>query len=164
MLRLDSGAFRARVACYIVCQVLVRLGYCINLSKSMFTPSQTQVYLGFIVDSANPCFRLTEEKRQNLHAFREALLGRDNTSVLELQKISGKCISFMLAIPGAKLYTREMNLAIAMGIKAKSKIYISEALRDELEAWRFLDTRQGKLEWKKREAFFSGDSIRLKQL
>ena len=35
-----------------------------------------------------------------------------------------------------------------------SKIYISEALRDELEAWRFLDTWQGKLEWKKREAFF----------
>ena len=60
----------------------------------------------------------------------------------------------MLAIPGAKLYTREMNLAIAMGIKAKSKIYISEALRDELETWRFLDIWQGKLEWKKERHFF----------
>ena len=57
-----------------------------------------------------------------------------------------------------------MNLVIAMGIKAKFKVYISETLRDELEAWRFLDTWQGKLEWKKKEAFFSGDSIRLKQL
>ena len=47
-----------------------------------------------------------------------------------------------------------MNLAIAMGIKTKSKIYISEALRDELEAWRFLDTWQGKLEWKKERHFF----------
>ena len=124
MLRLDSGAVHARVACYIVCQVLVCLGYCINLSKSMFTPSQTLVFLGFIVYSANHCFRLTEEKKAKFACLREALLGGDNTSVLELQKISGKCISFMLAIPGAKLYTREMNLAIAMGIKVKCLRFI----------------------------------------
>ena len=105
MLRLDSRAVRAHVACYIVCQVLVHFGYCINLSKSMFTPSQTPriVFLGFIVDSADRRFRLTEEKKAKFACLREALLGRDNTSALELQKISGKCISFMLAIPGAKL-------------------------------------------------------------
>ena len=80
MLRLYSGAVRARVACYIVCQVLVRLVYCIHLSKSMLTPSQTPVFLGFIVDSANRCYRLTEEKKARFACLREALLGGDNTS------------------------------------------------------------------------------------
>ena len=55
----------------------------------------------------------------------------------------------MLAVPGAKLYTREMNHAIAFGIKSKSKVPLAGELREELQAWKFLDTWSGKMEWKK---------------
>ncbi len=61
---LSSGSDRAKVSNYIVCQLLVRLGYCINLDKSVFVPTQTPVHLGFIVDSVNSCFRLTLDKKE----------------------------------------------------------------------------------------------------
>ena len=58
----------ASLANYIVCQVLLRLGYSTNLEKSVFIPTQTPIFLGFMVDSVNCCFRLTAEKKRNLRA------------------------------------------------------------------------------------------------
>ena len=55
----------------------------------------------------------------------------------------------MLAVPGAKLYTREMNLAISLGLKTGSSVPLMAELREELEAWKFLDNLEGKLEWKR---------------
>lgn len=54
----------------------------------------------------------------------------------------------MVAVPAAKLYTRDMNNAISVGIRNNSKITISENLRNEILSWRFLDNWTGKLEWK----------------
>lgn len=39
-----------------------------------------------------------------------------------LDTLAGRCISFMLAVPAAILYTREMNSAISLGIKSQSNI------------------------------------------
>lgn len=54
----------------------------------------------------------------------------------------------MVAVPAAKLYTRDMNNAISVGIRNNSKITISDNLRNEILSWRFLDNWTGKLEWK----------------
>ena len=124
------------------------IGYCINLQKSLFTPTQTPIFLGFIVDSVNTCFRLTSEKRNKFSVLRDSYLAKTHLSVLELQRLAGRCISFLLVVPGAKMYTREMNQAISMGMKAKGKILMSAELREELEAWKFLDNWQGKMVWK----------------
>ena len=143
---LEAGFNSALLASYIVCEVLTRLGYCINLEKTLFTPTQSVVFLGFIVDSVNRCFRLTESKKQKFIALREECLSKNCVSVLDLQKLAGRCISFMVAVPAAKLYSREMNNAISVGIRNNSKITISENLRNELLSWRFLDNWTGKLE------------------
>jgi len=103
------GVSSAYLANYIVCEVLSRLGYCLNLEKSVFIPSQSPVFLGFIADSVEGCFRLTESKKQKFIKFRECCLAQSKISVLDLQKVAGRCISFMLAVPAAKLYTREMK-------------------------------------------------------
>ncbi|XP_069134615.1 uncharacterized protein [Argopecten irradians] len=42
---------RATAALYIVCEVLVRVGYFIGLRKSVFQPSQILQFLGMLVDS-----------------------------------------------------------------------------------------------------------------
>lgn len=55
----------------------------------------------------------------------------------------------MLAVPAANLYTREVNKHIAIGIKSKTDITITNPLKDELLAWTFFDNWTGKLEWKK---------------
>lgn len=59
------GVSSAYLANYIVCEVLTR--YCLNLGKSVFIPSQSPVFLGFISDSVESCFRLTENKKTEIH-------------------------------------------------------------------------------------------------
>ncbi|XP_052060954.1 uncharacterized protein LOC127701170 isoform X2 [Mytilus californianus] len=146
---LKTGFSCSLLANYIVCEVVTRLGYCINLDKTVFIPSQSVVFLGFVVDSVARCFRITESKKQKFITLRENCLGKSVVTVLDLQKIVGRCISFMLAVPAAKLYTREMNNAISLGIRKQTSIPMTKDLKDEIINWRFLDSWTGKLEWKK---------------
>lgn len=59
--------------------------------------------------------------------------------MLNLQQLAGRCISFMLAVPAAKLYTREMNNSISLGITSDSNIPMAGSLKEELITWRFID-------------------------
>ena len=144
----------ARVANYITREILTKLGYCLNLVKSVFVPTQTPTYLGFVVDSVNRCFPLTEAKKEKFARFRDYCLTKSQLSVLELQQLAGKCSSFILAVPGSRLFTREMNHAISLGIRSKSKVCMYAELREEIQSWEFLDTWNGKMEWKKERHIF----------
>ena len=149
----DTGLQRdfdkATVANYIVCEILLRLGYCIDILKSIFVPTQSPVFLGFIVDSVDRCYCITEAKKEKFAILRYLCLNKSRLSVLELQQSAGRCISFMLAVPGAKLYTGEINYAISLGIRSKSKVTMTQELKEELQARNFLDTWSGKMERKK---------------
>ena len=146
---LQQGVNTAILANYIVCELLSRLGYCINLDKTLFVPSQTVVFLGFIIDSVERCFRLTDSKKAKFIRKREECLAKSVISIIDLQKLVGRCISFLLAVPAAKLYTREMNNAISFGIKNQTNVVLSHRLKEEIMSWRFLDNWTGKLVWKK---------------
>ncbi|CAC5361180.1 unnamed protein product [Mytilus coruscus] len=54
-----------------------------------------------------------------------------------------------VAVLAAKLYTRETNNAISLGIRKQTSIPMTKDLKDEIINWRFLDSWTGKLEWKK---------------
>ncbi len=95
---IPSGPTSATLAIYIVAEILIRLGYCLNLTKSIFTPTQTPTFLGFIVDSTRHCFKLTESKLNKFAKFRDHCLDMTYVSVLELQRLAGRCVSFRLAI------------------------------------------------------------------
>ena len=146
--RVSQGLSSALLANYITCQILLRLGFCINLKKSLFTPTQSPTFLGFIVDSVQRCFRLTESKRSKFIELRDFCLMCDRVSVSLLQKFAGRCVSFMLAIPAAKLYTREINRGISTAIKSGGYVLMSGELREEILYWKFLDNWQGILKWK----------------
>ena len=51
----------------------------------------------------------------------------------------GKCISFSLAVPAARLFTREMSAAISMCMCPSKPIAVQVALRDEITLWLFLE-------------------------
>ena len=53
---LENGRDSVALENYIVCQILLRLGYFLNLSKLVFVPTQTPIFLGFMVDSISRCF------------------------------------------------------------------------------------------------------------
>ena len=78
---LQSDFDNATVANNIVCEIILRLGYCINILKSVFVPTQAPVYLGFVVDSVNQCFRITDAKKQKFAALRDSCLSKSRISV-----------------------------------------------------------------------------------
>ncbi|KAK6166999.1 hypothetical protein SNE40_022182 [Patella caerulea] len=140
---------QAEIAIYMVCQVVVRLGYCIGLTKSELSPVNCIIYLGMWVDACNQTFRLTESKKSKFCYLREEILSHKEVNLLSLQRFSGKCMSFVLAIPGAKLFVSECFRCISLiGQSGCDKIRISQELRNELEFWRFLDNWNGSHPWK----------------
>lgn len=137
----------ARSACYMACKLLTQLGYFLNLEKSVFIPTQRLVFLGLECDSVLQSFHLPEKKIVRFRELRESILKQQQTSITSLQKMIGKCMSFVLVVPGAKLFTREMSIAITQASKRKAFIDVKSPLRLELEHWRFLDTWTDHMPW-----------------
>ena len=122
----------------MVCEILVRLGYFINVQKSVFVPSEVIKFLGMLVDSVRLAFLVPEEKIEKFLALRQEIISSDSVSLQTLQKFAGKCISFLLAVPSAKLYTKEVNSAIGKACKKSGPVKLSQALREEIDYWEFL--------------------------
>lgn len=78
------------------------------------------------------------------------VLDSDATDVKTLQRLSGKCISFSLAIPGTRLFLNEVYNAIGKGLRYGSSklIPISGPLREELQQWLFHESWSGCLPWR----------------
>lgn len=81
----------------------------LGLPKSILMPRKVVPYLGFLSDSSREVFHLIPEKREKFRSLVQHILGCSVISVKCLQRLVGKCVSFSLAVPGALLFTREMN-------------------------------------------------------
>ena len=123
---------------YVVSEVLIRLGYFINIEKSVFFISTVIKFLGMLVDSIRLAFLIPENKLDKFLALRREILSHDRVDINTLQKFAGKCISFLLAVPGAKCYTKELNRAIGKACKNSGSVEITQALREEIRYWVFL--------------------------
>ncbi len=64
---------------------------------------------------------------------------KNKVSVRTLQRFAGKYISFMLAVPGAKLYTRIVNAAISEATKQHiATVKVTPDIISEIKSWDFL--------------------------
>ena len=140
-----SAQSRAECAVYMVCQVLLRLGYFLSITKSSLIPQTSLTFLGFIVDTVHECFKLPQEKKNA--TLREDILTKRKVSIKTLQRFVGKCVSFVLVIPGAKFYIRQCNAAISQSIISGTDISVEGELREEISYWKFLDSWEGILPW-----------------
>lgn len=138
----------AQAAAFIVCFYLIRLGYYLGLAKSILIPKKVVPYLGFLADSANEVFCLIPMKREKfLHLARQTL-EKKFVNVKTLQRLVGKCVSFSLAVPAARLFTKEMNLAISWGLRTQKPVPIKGLLREEIAHWLSLETFDTPLPWR----------------
>ena len=79
--------------------------------------------------------------------MRERILSQRSVTIVCLQKLVGKCVSFSLVVPAAKLFTREMCIALSNAQRTKRFVRILRPLRDEVQFWRFLDSWEGHMPW-----------------
>lgn len=144
----NQGSRKTELALYIVCQVFTRLGYTFGLKKCVFQPVQCLKHLGFMVDSIKQAFILPKDKIKRFLELREYLLSCSELEVRSLQRFAGKCISFSLAIPAAKLYTIEVNRSISWCLRNSKTVIMDDFLWCELEHWRFIDSWKGFVSWR----------------
>ncbi len=135
---------KAEAAAFITSLVLVKCGYFIGLKKSILIPVQSLTFLGLIVDSTAEPFRVPQEKLDKFARLRETILQFKVASVKTLQRFARKVASFSLAIPATRFYVREVHACIG-----KRPVYLTDYLQGEIEHWRFLDSWQGSLCWRK---------------
>ena len=138
----------AKSAIFLVAYFLVKLGYFLGLSKSVLMPRKVVPYLGYLSDSSREVFSLIPEKREKFLNLIQQILARSVVSAKSLQRLAGKCVSFSLAVPGALLFTREMNAAISKALRTSRPVKMDKALRDEISHWLFLRTWDDPLPWR----------------
>ena len=136
-------------AAYILCYLLIEAGYFIAIAKSQCVPSIVIRFLGFLCDSFRQAFLLPPDKRLKFKILREEILSSRCVGVKTLKRFVGKVISFSLAIPGCKLYIREIFKAISQLCRSsKPYVRIERNLRTEVLYWRFLDEWMDCFPWR----------------
>ena len=126
---------RSRTFLFVACFTLTSLEYFIGLQKCILFPRQE------VPNTLIPV------KKAKFLALLRGILQRVTTEVVCLQKLAGKCNSMSLAIPGGRLFTNEMNLAISQGVRSSRPVKISPSLRSEMQHWLFLENWEGHLPW-----------------
>lgn len=144
----DVSLSLAKAAIFVVCFTLVSLGYFLGLKKSILVPSIRVPYLGFISDSHLQAFTLLPSKKAKFLDLLKSALSSSQIELLPLQKLAGKCVSMSLAVPAARLFTNEINLAISRASRSARPVRLLGPLRAELEHWLFLESWEGFLPWR----------------
>ena len=139
----------ANAAVFISALVLISCGYFIGINKSVLFPVQVIPFLGFLSDSKKQAFILPEEKKRKFAALQDSLINMKVIPVKSLQKFAGKAVSFSLAVPAARLFCRQINNHIGKGLKNSRPVKTTESLKEELEHWKFPDSWNGFLPWRK---------------
>jgi len=130
----------AEAAAFIVCAVLVLLGYFIGLSKSVAVPHTRIRFLGFLSDSILQAFLIPQDKRIKFATLRDSILQSCTVSLKTLQRFAGKTTSFSIAVPAAQLYAREVYRAISLANRSSRPIKVVGDLRSEIAHWQVLDS------------------------
>ena len=80
------------------------------------------------------------------------MVGKPFVTVKTLQRLAGKCVSFSLVVPAAKLFTQAMNAAISRGQRINANhtkpLPLTGKLKDEIEHWLFLEGWDDPLPWR----------------
>ena len=138
----------AKSAIFLVAYFLIKLGCFLGLPKSILMPCKIVPYLGFLSDSSREVFHLIPEKKEKFLDLIEQTLASSIVSDKSLQRLVGKCVSFSLVVPGALLFTREMNSAISKALCTSKPIKLHEALREKISHWLSLRTWDDPLPWR----------------
>ena len=89
--------------------LLVNLGFRLNMEKSVLIPTQRVIYLGMVIDSLTMTFSLPEEKVSAIVQKATLLKNKNQVSVREIYKFIGMCSATRLAVKEAPIHYRQLQ-------------------------------------------------------
>ena len=117
--------------------LLQLLGFLINWEKSVLTPCQEIIFLGFVVDSLQMTLSLPEEKVQNIILDCRRILRQDTVSVRDLARVIGRMTAAIQAVSPAPLCYRNLqrlkNVAFKGTQNFESRIPLDSCAKEELQ-------------------------------
>ena len=116
-----------------------RLGFVINLKKSVLTPIQLIEFLGLMIDSVTMTLSLPEEKVVNLRQKCQNLIQNPQTTVGEIASLIGSLCSTAQAVLPAFLqmrYIQQQHIsALKQSQNPQKSFFLNEDSIKELDWW-----------------------------
>ena len=120
--------------------LFIRLGFLINLDKSVLTPTQNIEFLGFRINSTEMSVTLTKHKKDKIRTLCWTMLSNSFLSIQELASVTGKLIATFPAVNYGGLHYRELEKLKVSELKKnrghyKAQITLNDMARSELKWW-----------------------------
>ncbi|KAK3092616.1 hypothetical protein FSP39_005025 [Pinctada imbricata] len=119
---------------------LQKLGFIINIEKSVFIPKQEMVFLGFILNSKEMTVRLPREKVHNIQALCRKMRFSDEVEILQVSQLLGLMVASFPGVEYGSLYYRRLEndkvdaLKLSRG-NYKAKMKIKDDTKMDLDWW-----------------------------
>ena len=118
--------------------LLEALGFLVNYPKSQLEPSQTTVYLGFVIDSVKKELQLPNEKVDKIRTDATRLLRQSLVSARELAQLIGRMSAAILAVYPAPLHYRSLQVLKHKALAVAGydgRIKVSPDAKEDLLWW-----------------------------
>ena len=116
------------------------LGFTIHPSKSVLEPSQTIVFLGFILNSSSMSVSLTSEKADKIKHKCEEFLSKRRCTIRQLAEVVGFLVAVEPGVDLAPVYYRRLDLEKAANLRTHKgsfdcNMVLSPNARHDLRWW-----------------------------
>ena len=139
MLIKDQSIDRVKCSLATAVEVLISLGFIINLKKSVTVPAQEIQFLGFSLDSQAMSIALPQSKLHSLTGTVREMKEKEQTTLRDLAQLLGSMVAAHSAILPAPLYycnlERARSKALHSGLTYESEIVLDHPMRADMEWW-----------------------------
>ena len=91
-------------------EIFDKLGYTINVKKSILYPTRIIEFLGFILDSENMWVKPTEKRAQNLRECCHKILANESPTIRQLAEVIGKFVAMTEGNKYGPLYIKRLEI------------------------------------------------------
>ncbi|KAK5579988.1 hypothetical protein RB653_009678 [Dictyostelium firmibasis] len=121
-------------------QLLVKLGFKLNLEKSVLEPTQSITFLGLQIDSISMKLLVPKEKKKSIIKDIRNFLKLETCTLRKLAGLKGKLIALKDAVIPFRLYTRQTNKFHCHSLKLANGNWdqsfpISQDVKKEISNW-----------------------------
>ena len=121
-------------------KLLDDMGFTINVSKSIFIPSQKMEFLGFTIDSVAMTVTLTSIKKHKLKCLCIDMLSKESMPIRSVSILLGTITSSLIGVPLGWLHYRSLDRAKTSALFQNAwdfdkPMTLSQAARDDITWW-----------------------------
>ena len=121
-------------------EILENLGFTIHPQKSILTPTQELIFLGFIINSKTMTLTITSEKKEKIYNQCLKLYISSVNTIRDVASVIGNLVAAMQAAPYGLMHYRYMEIDKIAALKLNNgnferKMTLSKEAKIELKWW-----------------------------